>query len=174
METKYYIAGTFSAAILLFAWGALANGMLPIHALKDFKDNGTVVETIRANAPENGVYFSPQGILAAVSIRPDFADKTRSIGPNLVMEFMTDMVAALLLAGIVLRLSTPTVLAGGLLVGVMGLAGAVSSDLSLWNWYGFSAPYTAVAFIDQVVGWFLAGVVLTALKHRFAPYAQGA
>ncbi len=171
MEIKYFIAGTFSAAILLFGWGAVTNGMLPIHALKDFKDNGTVVETIRANAPENGVYFSPQGILAAVSIRPDFANKTRSIAPNLVMQFMTEMVTALLLAGIVLRLSTPSVLAGGVLVGLLGLAGAVSTGLSQWNWYGFSTAYTAVAFIDQVVGWFLAGLALTALKRRFAPGA---
>jgi hypothetical protein len=47
----------------------------------------------------------------------------------------------------------------GFLVVVAVTAGVIC-HVSDWNWWGFSAGYTAVAFADLIIGWTLAGMVI--------------
>lgn len=51
--------------------------------------------------------------------------------------------------------------------GLIGFAGWMSIDVSLWNWYGFPASYMLAQGVDQVVGWLIAGAVMALiLKSR--------
>jgi len=43
---------------------------------------------------------------------------------------------------------------------VAGLAASVISDLPNWNWWGYSAAYTAVNLVDYTLTWLLAGLVI--------------
>jgi hypothetical protein len=45
----------------------------------------------------------------------------------------------------------------------MGLFGFLSILVSYWNWYGFPTDFTIGAVLDEVIGWFLAGLVLAAI-----------
>ena len=53
-----------------------------------------------------------------------------------------------------------------LVVTLMGLFGWVSISVSHWNWYGFPGSFAIAEGIDQVVGAFLAGLVLAAIVKR--------
>jgi hypothetical protein len=113
MKFKLLALGSLASGITLFLWGALVQAALPFseHALKTFKDPDQVLQVIRQNVPENGVYVAEQGLLAAVSFRPDLSDKTEAIGANLLMEFLTDAGAGLLL-GLALLAAAPATVAG--------------------------------------------------------------
>jgi hypothetical protein len=82
---RFLLAGTVVAGITLFVWQTISNAALPWHmaTMREFANNDVVVQMVRANAPENGVYVSNQGILAAVSLTPTLIDKTTLIGQML-------------------------------------------------------------------------------------------
>jgi hypothetical protein len=45
----------------------------------------------------------------------------------------------------------------------MAVFGFLSISASYWNWYGFPAQYEIAEATDQIVGWFLGGLVLAAI-----------
>jgi hypothetical protein len=56
-------------------------------------------------------------------------------------------------------------------VSVLGIAVAVWTNLSYWNWYGFSKRYTAAYMVTEAVGFICAGLVIAlVLKNR--PFAD--
>lgn len=171
MKTKFLVVGAIVAGITLFVWGFVTHAALPLseRALTEFKDAQAVVQVIRANAPQNGVYFAKQGIFAAVSFLPDVSDKTQNITPNLIREFVIDVLAGLFLGLVLLGTRGSTVMGRvGLLVAA-ALAAVASQSLPAWNWYGFSLEYTTMEVIDLVGGWFLAGLVLAGLMKKMVP-----
>jgi hypothetical protein len=173
MNGRFLLIGTVVTAITLFAWQSISNTVIPWHqaTMREFANNDAVVQTVRANAPERGVYFSPQGILASVALTPNLADRTALIGKMLGTQFVIDLVVALLLALVALRLRPTTMLGTATALGTAGLAASMLIEASNWNWYGFSLPWTAVNVVDHAIQWFLAGLVLAALMRRLAPVA---
>jgi hypothetical protein len=173
MNGRFLLVGTLVTAITLFAWQSISNTVIPWHeaTMREFANNDAVVQAVRANAPESGVYFSPQGILASVALTPNLADRTALIGQMLGTQFVINLVVALLLALVALRLRSATMLGTATALGTAGLAGSLLIEASNWNWYGFSLPWTAVNVIDHTIQWFLAGLVLAALMRRLAPEA---
>ena len=173
MNGRFLLVGTLVTAITLFAWQSISNTVIPWHeaTMREFANNDAVVQAVRANAPEGGVYFSPQGILASVALTPNLADRTALIGQMLGTQFVINLVVALLLALVALRLRSATMLGTATVLGTTGLAGSMLIEASNWNWYGFSLPWTAVNVIDHTIQWFLAGLVLAALMRRLAPGA---
>jgi hypothetical protein len=79
--------------------------MLP-GSLFDFKDKEGVLDAVRAQTAGNGVDFDTRGVFAVVALRPDFGDKARQMGQNLVVEFATNVIEALVLA-LLLRSAPP-------------------------------------------------------------------
>jgi hypothetical protein len=47
----------------------------------------------------------------------------------------------------------------------------LSIGVSYWNWYGFPLDFTAGEAIMEIVGWFLAGLVLAAIVRPRAAVA---
>jgi hypothetical protein len=172
---RFLVLGTVVTAIALFAWQSISNVVLPWHAatMGEFANNDVVVQAIRANARENGVYFSPQGILAAVALTPNLIDKTTLIGEMLGKQFVINLAVSLLLALVVLRLRPSTTMGTATALAMAGLAGSALIELSNWNWYGFALSWSTVNLMDHTIQWFLAGLVLATLMRRFAPAAAG-
>jgi hypothetical protein len=173
MNSRFLLIGTVVTAIALFAWQTISNAVLPWHmaTMREFANNDAMVEAIRANAPENGVYVSNQGILAAVALTPNLIDKTTLIGQMLGKQFVINLVVAFLLALVALRLRPTTVMGTATALAIAGLAGSALIELSNWNWYGFSASWSIVNLVDHTIQWFIAGLVLAALMRRLAPAA---
>jgi hypothetical protein len=173
MNGRFLLVGTVVTAIALFAWQSISNTVIPWHmaTMREFANNDAVVQAVRANAPENGVYHSAQGILAAVALTPNLIDKTTLIPQMLGKQFMINLAVAFLLALVVLRLRPTTTLGTATALGTAGLAGSVLIEVSNANWYGFPLPWSTVNVIDHTIQWFLAGLVLAALMRRLAPAA---
>lgn len=169
MAIKFLAAGAVVAGIILFLWGMVVHAALPIESVKEFKDTQAVVQCLRANAPENGVYLAGEGVLAAVSLRPDLADQSQDLTGRLITEFVLDVLEGLLLACLLLAVTRATVLGKVGLVAAAALAACLGGVLPGWTWYGFSAPYVLVECLDLVGGWCLAGLALAGLMMRLGP-----
>lgn len=171
MSTRFLLVGTVVGAITLYAWQTLSNVAIPWHeaTLHEFTNNDAVVQTLRSNAPVNGVYFSPQGVLAATSFTPDLADKTQLMNRPLGFQVVINLAAAFLLCLVVLRLPAAGAVATATTLAIAGLAAGVIIHFSDWNWYGFSFPYEAVNAIDHTIQFFLAGLVIAAIRRKTQP-----
>ena len=172
MNTRFLVVGTLAAALTLYVWQVVSNVALPWHEatmhMWEGPTNDAVVQAVRAAAPENGVYFSGQGILAAVSMRPDLADKTQMMGPMMAKQIGIDLVVGFLLALVVLRTGTTTPARTAATLGLVGLAAGLVTELSNWNWYGYDLAFSLVNVAELAVAWFLAGLTLAWVHRKFS------
>lgn len=171
MHAKFLVVGTLAAALTLYVWQVISNVALPWHEaimhMWEGPTNDALVQAVRANAPENGVYFSGNGILAAVSFAPDFSDKTQSMGPMMAKQAVIDVVVGFLLVLVLVRTGAMTPRRTAITFGIAGLAAGAVTELSNWNWYGFDLAFSMVNVVDLAVAWFLAGLVLAMVQRRF-------
>ncbi len=167
MNAKFLVGGTIIGGIVVFLWGALTHAMLP-QPLNYFKDEAAVIQVVRANAPENGIYSGSRGIFASVALLPDLSDKSRNITPDLVRQFLSDSFAALLLAIFLTRLPG-TVLGRAGWAGLAGIIAVVLKMLPYWNWYGFTAAFIGMEALDLVGKFFVGALVLGVLMKKLVP-----
>ncbi len=173
MHAKFLLLAALLGGLTIFIWGALAHTALALPgAMYPLKDGTAVIDAIRAQAPDNGVYYDARGLLAVVSLRPDMADKSKDLGANLGMEFVTNCAEALLLVFLLARSRAKGVFERAQLTGLMGLAAFLGLEISYWNWYGFSPRFVMGGLVDIVVGWYLAGLVLGWLMKKMRVEAQ--
>ena len=170
MRGKYLLYGTLAAGLTLFVWQTISNVALPFHemTIKPFTNNAAVVDAVRAGTSGNGVYFAPQGLVAALSFTPDMVDKTKAMGGNLVKQAVIDLVVALLLCILVTRIGVRRKRDTALTLGLVGLTAGIIKEMSDWNWYGFSASYAIVNEIDLAIQFALAGIVIAWAYKREA------
>src|SRR5215472_5515167 len=140
MNGKFLAVGAIVGGTVLFLWGGFTHAVLPA-PMRYFNNEQAVVQGVRANAPENGVYFAGAGMLTTVAFRPDLGDKTQDIKPNLIIQLVTDVMAALLLCLVLagIRAGTPLGRAGWL--ALIGFAIVALKLLPYWNWYGFTPAF---------------------------------
>ncbi len=170
MNTKFLAVGTLVGGLVLFMWGFVTH-MLGPEFVKRFQDDAAVVQVVRANAPENGVYLAGQGVFVAVSLLPDLTDKTKDLTPLLIRQFLTDLLAAALLCLVLPGIRGATALGKAVWLGLVSLAAVAVKILPYWTWYGFSLPFVGMDVLDIVGKFFLAGLVLGALMKKLAPAA---
>ena len=168
MSAKFLAVGAVVGGIVLFLWGGFTHAVLPA-PMREFKDEQAVVQAIRANIPENGVYFAKRGMLAAIAFRPDLADKSQDIKGNLITQLVTDTIAAFLLCLVLMgiRAGTPLGRAGWLTL--IGLAIVALKLLPYWNWYGFTPAFIGMEALDVVRKFFIGGLLLAWLHKKMAP-----
>jgi hypothetical protein len=171
MRTKYLLTAAVLGGLVEFAWGTVSHValVLPGTAARSFADSNAVVQLVRANAPENGIYFDGRGLFAAVAFRPDMSQKFESLARPLINQLLIEIGVAAVLAWVLLRLPGMTPLQTGILFAIIGVAAAIEELLPMQNWYGFPRSSSAAETIDLVVGWWLLGLVLGALRNRMAP-----
>ena len=167
MRNRFLIIGTLVGTVVLFAWQTLSNAAIPWHmaTMSEFASDSAAAHAIRAAAPQNGTWFSKYGVLAAVAITPDFADKT--IVPMLTKQLVLDLLVTLAAVALLLRLPSDGVVATGVTLSLGALAVGAVMQFSDWNWYGFGFSYALVNVIDQAIAFFILGVTLAALRRRF-------
>ena len=170
MRPKLLVLGSLAAGFALFVWQTVSQVVLPWHSatMTEFTNAPQVVSAIRAGAPQNGMYFAGQGVLAAVSFTPTMADKTSGefMGPMLAKQFVTNLVIAALLCLLLLRMPHMTPASGARTAAIAGAAAALTVHVSNWTWYGFSPIYVLVNSIDLVIGWSIVGLVLGVIIQR--------
>jgi len=181
------ILAAIVGGVLLFFWGFVAHMLLPFseQAMKPVPNEAAVLEAVRANVTENGVYFIPyMNYKAATEAEQKaHADKIAN-GPSgllvlrtggvsmdmkkeLPMEFLSNVLAALVAALAVTGLGARSY--GGRVgtIFAFGVVAWLSISVSQWTWYGFSTDFLISDLIDQWGGWLLAGLGMAAiLKPR--------
>jgi len=172
MKGKYLVLAAILGGLTLFVWGFIWHGLLPFYeksAMFEFTDGQTVNTVIQQNASHgNAIYYSKEGAFVAVSFTPEMADKTKAMGAPMTLEFITNMIVSLLFAVIIARTGAfGSVMKGALFMGLAGLTAELSSELSYWNWYGFSGLFTTLNIIGETLSWYIAGLVISGLHLKF-------
>lgn len=176
------VSGGILAGIVVFFWGAFAHMVLPLGKMgvRMMPNEEPVLGAMRDTIREPGFYFFPgldmsrdastseqqawearvkQGPVGVLIIHPSGGEamSPRQLGTELGTNVVSALLAAFLL----------TFVHSGyrgrvLFVTLLGVFGSLTISVPYWNWYGFPVDFTAAEAIDQVVGWFLAGLVLAA------------
>jgi hypothetical protein len=173
--------------VLLFAWGAVAHMLLPFseQAMKPVPDEAAVIDAVRGNVIEDGVYFIPylNYKTASEADRQHHADRiangpsgllvlrTGGVGMDmkkeLPIEFISNVLAALVAALAVAGLGPRSYGARVGTIFAFGVVAWLSISVSQWTWYGFSTDFLISDLVDQWGGWLLAGLGMAAiLKPR--------
>jgi len=169
---KFLAIGTVVGAIFLFVWGGVLHSATPltIQGLNEFQNSAAVADAIRANAPGgNGIYFGKEGVFAAVRFEPGVTDRTHDIAPLMIREVMTDLASAFLLCLLILAIKCAGTGQRAGVLAIAALAAGMENQISDWNWYGFSLQFSVFELVDIVGSWFVLGLILSALKNKFAP-----
>jgi len=168
MKLRYLLAAALLGGLVSFAWGAASHlsNLLPSLEPKAFTDSTAVLQSVKANAPQNGIYFDGHGLFAAVSFRPDLSQKFASqVGPML-RQLLIEIAVAFLLAWVLLRLPVWPATGTGSLFAAVGAAAGLEILLPEVNWYGFPISTQLAELAGFVVGWFLMGLVIGWLRNR--------
>ncbi|MEJ1967947.1 MAG: hypothetical protein WDN03_04795 [Rhizomicrobium sp.] len=103
-----------------------------------------------ATAPGGFLVFNPH---TPTSIRPS----------NLVIEFLTELVEAVLAAWLLAQTALAAYGARVAFVTVVGIAAAIITNVPYWNWYGFPLDYTLAYGFVEIAGFLAAGLVIAAI-----------
>jgi len=181
--------------LVMFLWGAFAHMVLPIGEMS-FRapvNEDKVIAALHDNLPaEHAIYVLPFFDMAKsddAKAKEAFSIKAKSspfafivyapygrdymaMGYNLFHQWLSDTLAALLIAFILIRSVVNPI--RGLYTGlVFGVFAWLSLAVPFWNWYRFPMAYTFGTLIEQAFGWLLAGAVMgwwlgRAAKRGFA------
>ncbi len=185
MTAKHFLAA-FLGALAIFFWGFVAHMFTPLGeagmGLLPGADNVSSALT-SSIGDKPGMYMFPTAGLGPNATAKEKRDamermmeemKTKPSGlliykpaganfnfpQTLAVEFSINFLEALLIVYLLAQTGLATFGSRVLFVSVAGLLAAVATNLSYWNWYGFNATYTAANILMEVIGFFVAGLVI--------------
>src|ERR1043165_8792325 len=190
--TRIFLAGLLGA-IAMFAWTAIAHMALPLGeaGVQNTMNDDDLLSALKSTVKnKDGLYIYPTMGLppdathaqqsAAMEKYPEKLEKNPSgffiyhpagsrpmnMGKYLTIEFITELVEALLV--VTLLAQTRIVTFGGRVafVTAAGIMAAIATNVSYWNWWGFPTVYTASYMFIQLVGFFLVGLVAAFMFRR--------
>jgi len=177
------VLGGLVAGVVVFFWGAIAHMALPLGTIgiRQIPDEEGMLAAFRGRITSPGFYFFPgmdhsktvsqsekdaviakinQGPTGILIIHPEGAEamSPRQLGTELATNVVSALLAAWLLTNVGAGYARRV-----LFVTLLGVFGFVTVNVPYWNWYGFPLDFTSAEAIDQIAGWFLAGLVLAAI-----------
>jgi hypothetical protein len=182
---KKNLLAAILGAVIFFIWSAVVHmnpgtAMLGLSRLNGQED--VVMTSLKAEVPNSGLYFFPamdmsghatkeqQAAWAAkykagpsglLLVQPTGGDPT-AMGKQLVVQFLSNFACALL-AAFILTSTLGSFFRRVAIVTALGLFSWLAISVAQWNWYEFPFGFTALDAINQVIGWFLAGLLMAAM-----------
>ena len=185
MPATKLIPAAVLGGLAMFIWGGLTHMALPIYngALQKFTNDDAVTQAILANASTSGTYFLPyESSIPAGTSEEEKLDAQKAFeeraqrGPQmfafirigefgsfpakLLGELLSDILAVSLLGWLGLRLGVSSMNNRLIAATAIGLIVILSDTMSQWNWYSAGFAFTLAETVDQVGGWFVAGLVM--------------
>ena len=173
MRLKSLLLGTLLGGLAAFAWSTISWEVIGWHGktMLGFRNDEEVAAVISSHTLEDGTYLLPYAsppdakLMERMQRGPIVVASVRRGGFGSVARVMTIQVlslfaAAFLLTWLLLHTCELSYLRRVLFLAAVGLAASVIVDLPNWNWWGFSAPFTAVNLADNTLTWLLAGLVI--------------
>lgn len=168
-------------AVMMFLWGFVAHMLLPIGemGMHQPQNEDVVLQAVTTGLPTPGIYMLPSIDSAKMSdeavikpwvdkvkanpfvylvVSPSIGDPT-AMGPQLTKQFISDFVGSLILAFVL----AATVWGFGMRVigsAAIGVFGWVATVVPQWTWYRFPTDYVFGGFLEQSIGWLLAGIAI--------------
>ncbi len=197
MTMRLFLAAVLGAMAMFF-WSFIAHMVLPLGdaGLSEIPNEKAVADALEKEIGDHpGTYIFPgpgvghnaskeekrkamEQISKEYTKRPSGllvyhspGSREFAFGKWLTVEFAIELFESLLA---VFLLAQTRHLSFGARVGfvtVLGIAVAVWTNLSYWNWYGFSRRYTAAYMVTEAVGFIFAGLVI-ALVLKNKPFAD--
>jgi hypothetical protein len=178
MNKRVFLAGVLGA-VAMFLWSGLAHMALPLGeaGVQQIDKEDALLSTLQSTVSSHGLYMFPKMIPGTSETEYQkktasgpsglliyFPSRDFSFGKSLALEFVTELIQALI-AAYLLSLTTLSTFGGrfGFYV-ILGLLAAIATNISYWNWYGFPVTYTASYMFMGWVGYLCAGLVAAAMK----------
>jgi len=162
--------------VIIFLWSFISHMLLPLGEMgfSALPNEAAVLEGLKTSIPQEGLYIFPNP-----ATKPPGGADTRPAGllvfhpeggwdispGRLGNELFSNILAAAVAAFIASLLAAAygrRVLA----ITLLGLFGWLSLIVSYWIWYGFPTAYILGEGINEVVGWFLAGLAIAKIVPR--------
>jgi hypothetical protein len=125
-----------------------------------------VVDALQSTGTSNGLYYGMQGLFMVVFLGHGMTSATDNMGTYMTIEFISDVLVALVLAWILLKTNARGVSKIGFFAAMLGVLGWLNQNISYWNWYHFPFGYVLLEAVDNVIGTFLAGLVIAWLMNK--------
>jgi hypothetical protein len=175
------IAGLIGG-IVFFVWGAVSHMMLPIGTMgmKLPTEQAAALTALAPTTQGTGVYEYPSiapdkwndeaavkafgesnkgSAYAFVIYQPGGNPAHANMAPNLVKQFVSDTLSALVVA-FVLALGAFGFAKRVFISTALGAFSWLTVSVPYWNWYMFPTDFTVGNLLEQVLGWMLSGVAM--------------
>jgi hypothetical protein len=197
MMKRALLAGVLGG-FAMFVWSSIAHVALPLGrtGIKDIPNEQVVLSGMQAQlGTSSGLYAFPGMGLGPNPTHEEENAAMQQYGQKLaanpsgiliyhppgaqaltpgqlIMEFLTEMVEALLLAWLLAQTTLTTLGSRMGFVAAAAIMAAITTNLPYWNWYGFPTSYTVAYMSIELVGYLLAGLVIAAILKMRVPTAQ--
>ena len=173
--------------LAFFFWSYVAHDVLPLGkaGIKEIPNEQAVLASMKANMPEQGLYFLPGIGLPENATRAQQAAAMEarmrkvetgpsgllvyhpslnfSFGKALVIELGTNILQVLLAVILLSQTNLTGFGARWRFLSLIGILAAISTNISYWNWYGFPTTYTLAYICTVALGFVIAGLVAAAI-----------
>ena len=173
--------------LAFFFWSFVAHDLLPLGktGVKEVPNEQAVLDSMKANMPEHGLYFLPGlGVPEnATRAQQSAAMEARmhkvetgpsgllvyhpslnfSFGKALVVELVTNIVQIFLAILLLGQTRIINFVGRWRFITIAGFLAAISTNVSYWNWYGFPGSYTLAYICTVAMGFVFAGLVAAAI-----------
>lgn len=156
--------------VIVFVWSAVSHMLLPLGEMgfTALPNEAAVLEALKTSIPQEGLYLFPNP-----ATKPPGEADTRPAGllvfhpqggwdisPGRLLNELFSNVLAAAVAAFIASLLAAAYGRRVLAITLLGLFGWLSLIVSYWIWYGFPTAYILGEGINEVVGWFLAGLAI--------------
>ena len=195
MTTRAFLAAVLGG-IVMFIWSFIAHDMLPLGetGMREFNNEDQVLDALKTNVGDApGLYHFPGHKAGPNATRQERDEAIKramekaasgpsgllvyhptrqfSFGKLLGTEFATELLEAILAVFLLTQTGIQTF--GGRVgfVLVVGILGAITTNIPYWNWYGFPSNYTAAYMLIEIVGFLWVGLVAALVLKSRSPRA---
>ena len=190
------LAAAVLGGLAFFLWSFVAHDLLPLGktGIKVIPNEQVVLDSMKANMPEDGLYLLPGlGVpenatraqqAAAMEARMHKVETGPSgllvyhpslhfsFGKALMTELATNILQVLLAVILLGQTTLTSFAARWRFIAVAGVLAAISTNISYWNWYGFPGNYTLAYICTVAMGFVVAGLVAAAIVKPSQPVIQ--
>jgi len=191
---KKLLAGVLGG-LAFFLWSFVAHDLLPLGktGVKEIPNEQAVLDSMKANMPENGLYLLPGlGVPEnATRAQQSAAMEARmhkvetgpsgflvyhptlefSFGKALAVELGTNILQVLLAVLLLGQTRIINFFGRWRFITIAGVLAGISTNISYWNWYGFPGNYTLAYVCTVAMGFVFAGLVAAAIVKPAATVA---
>ena len=169
---RILIAGLLGG-IAMYVWSSIAHVATPLGTLgvSTLPNESVTVDNLASSIGDTGgLFFFPMNMNANASVATapggilvyNPKSPTGMQPSNLIVEFVTELVEAILAAWLLAQTALTGFAQRVAFVTVIGVVAAIVPNVPYWNWYSFPPTYTLWQSLVTVIAYLAAGAAIAA------------